>query len=498
MALALVPHIAATPDTLHVWVGVTDAGADAVPTLSWKLDNVAVEPRARRALAPVLTGNLAGTAPVVYTGFFTLTGLTAATSYRVEVSTGTEGVTRDFTTPPARVPEGPQDRLNVLLLSCFHRLEDKTGVAGQVLSGPGAKPHVTLFAGDQVYLDLPTLQEFQDDPAWLAAKFQDDYRNTWIGDSGYARVLSLAPAAFMPDDHEYWNNYPFWTTPVQNSWSPQGRANWKQAAEATYRAFQQAAEPFGTGQTIDIAPLSILMLDTRSQRSQTSRDEAGDLLGQPGMKTLKDWVTRLVDHARDPEPWFGMLVAGQSYFRPAAGTFQGAVADYEFADYPADYKFTIEQIERVTQAGLPIILATGDVHWSRVLQARDGAVPGAPIFEVISSATSLVSSVGADQVKQIWGVIKGLAGAANDWPRHSEPGNPPERFGTRKQYTTEVLERVGGGPAAMRGNQALMLRFQRAGRGGLDVEVACQPLSGRPEFDTAHQWSTVLQLRPPR
>jgi hypothetical protein len=49
----------------------------------------------------------------------------------------------------------------------------------------------------------------------------------------------------------------------------------------------------------------------------------------------------------------------------------------------------------------------------------------------------------------------------------------------------------------MRGNQAFMLRFGRAGS-GLDVDVTCYPLSGDLAFDGAEQWSTTLQLRPPR
>ena len=508
MTLSLVPHAATTPDRLHCWVGITDV--DAAPALAWRLNGAAVAPEATRPLTPVLAGPLAARArTTTFTGFFELRDLQPDTSYMVEVSAGSEHIARRIATLPARVPVEPPARLNVLLLSCFHRLEDKTGVAGAVLSRLGVTPHLTLFAGDQVYLDLPTLADFEDDRAWLADKFQRDYLDNWFGDRrpgrdpqaippGYPQVLSLAPAAFMPDDHEYWNNYPFWTTPAQNSWTAAGRANWKEAAEATYRAFQQTgAVPFGAAQTIDVEPLSILMLDTRSQRSETSRARDQDLLGKPGQDALRDWVTRLVDRARDPQPWFGMLVTGQSFFRPAAGIVQGAVADFEFPNYDADYRFMVEQVERVTQAGLPLILATGDVHWGRVLEAIDPAVPGAPVFEVISSPTSLVSTVGVDQVKRVWGTIKGLFGASDPWPRHDDPGAPPERFGSARQYSTRVRPRAGGGPAAMRGNQAVMLRFIRAG-GGLDVEVACYPLSGRPAFDAAEQWSTELRLRPPR
>jgi hypothetical protein len=502
-----VSHAADVADRLHVWVGVADVAAP--PALRWRLDGAAVAPTALRPLAPVLTGALAARADTtVFTGFFELRGLAPDTVFVLEVTAGTERVERRVATRPAGVPDGPQDRLNVLLISCFHQLEDKTGTAGAVLSRLKVTPHLTLFGGDQVYLDLPTLADFEDDAGWLANKFQNDYLANWFGDRragdpravppGYPQVLALAPGVFVPDDHEYWNNYPFRATVLQNTWTAAGRARWKEAAEALYRAFQEnPALGFGAPRVLDAEPLSILVLDTRSQRALTSLEDAGDLLGARGRAALAAWVDRLVAHAGDERPWFGMLVTGQSFFSPAAGAVKGAIADYEFPDYPADYAFMVAQVERVTAAGLPLILATGDVHWGRLLRAEDPGAPGAPVFEVISSPTSLVSSVGLDEAREVWGAIGGLFGARERWPRHADPARPPERFGSAGQYSPAVLARAGGKPAAMRGNQAVMLRFARAG-GGLDVDVTCYPLSGDVVFDGPEEWTTTLTLRPPR
>lgn len=506
MAVALVAHAADTPDRLHLWVGASDV--NAAPALAWKLDGNAIVPATLRPLTQVLPpGQRADTA--VYTGLFELANLAPGTPITVEVAAGAERVERRFRTLPAQVPDGVGNRFNVLLLSCFHQLEDKTGTAGAVLSQLKVKPDLTIFAGDQVYLDLPTTADFKDDASWLANKFQNDYLVNWFGDRrvgadpsaippGYPKVLGLAPAMFMPDDHEYWNNYPFAATVIQNSWTEAGRDRWKQAAEALYRGFQQTATvPFGVARTLDIPPLSILMLDTRSQRSMDSRAGAGNLLGGPGRAALQAWVERLVQRARDPQPWFGMLVTGQSFFSPKAGAAKGAIADYEYPDYDTDYAFMVQQVERVTRAGLPVMLTTGDVHWGRVLRADDPGAPGAAVFEVISSPTSLVSTVFMDQAKEAWGAIKGLFGKADPWPRHGDPAKPPPRFGSAQQFSTAVTARTTGEPAAMRGNQAFMLRFARSG-GGLDVDVTAFPLSGNPSFDAAEQWTTQLQLRPPR
>ncbi len=510
MALALVSHAADRADRLHLWVGVADVSP--VPALTWTLDGAAVTPTTLRPLAPVLTGALAAAADTtVHTGFYEVRGLTPGRAVTLQVTAGTERVERRVAALPTQVPDALQDRFNVLLLSCFHQLEDKTGTAGAILSRLKVKPHLTLFAGDQVYLDLPTLADFQDDAGWLGNKFQNDYLANWFGDRrssgdpraippGYPEILSLAPSAFMPDDHEYWNNYPFRASVIQNSWTPGGRRRWKEAAEALYGAFQQdAAVPFSAARTFDVEPISILMLDTRSQRSPSSRADPGDLLGAPGRAALTAWVDRLIGSATGARPWFGMLVTGQSFFSPAAGAFKGAIADYEYPDYEADDRFMVAQLERLARAGLPVLLATGDVHWGRVLRADDPGAPGATVFEVISSPTSLVSSVIVDQAKDVWGAIKDLVrlGSRDPWPRHGDPARPPERFGSLGQYSTAVAQRVGGKPAAMRGNQAFMLRFGRAA-GGLDIEVTCYPLSGNLAFDGAEQWSTTLQLRPPR
>src|SRR5690606_33910819 len=116
-------------------------------------------------------------------------------------------------------------------------------------------------------------------------------------------------------------------------------------------------------------------------------------------------------------------------FAEAAGELRGNLADFEFPDYPEDYRFLIEQIERISHAGLPVLCLTGDVHWGRIVRAA-GPFGTAPIFEVISSPTSLVESVGADQVALAIDGIRSLFGQSRPWPRHHDAKPPPPRFGT--------------------------------------------------------------------
>jgi len=508
MTLALVPHLPppSKAHKLHLWVGVLSPAA--APVLSWKVNDAAATPRTLRPLVPVLTGGFAGAGnPRVFTGFYEFCGLAPDADYRIELTAGAERIVRSVRTLPEGVPFGPQDRLNVLLLSCFHRLEDKTGLAGKVLSQLRVRPDMTLFMGDQVYLDLPTLKNFSEKKAWLGNKFQDDYLDNWFGGrlaspdvrrapAGFPEILALAPAAFLPDDHEYWNNYPYSSSFIQNTWKEAGRQDWKEAAELTYRGFQQTgAVPFGDPRIIDIKPLSIFLLDTRSQRHPSSRKNPGDLLGKKGRKALAAWAKTLVASAAAATPIYGMLVTGQSLFRSAVGAARGQIADFEFPDYENDYRFMVGELDRVARAGLPVICATGDVHWGRILRANDTGGQTAPVFEVISSPTSLVSTVGADEASRVWDAVRGLFGSRNAWPRHSDPEQPPPRFGNVGQYATEVMSVSGGKRASMRGNHAIMLRFSRAGR-GLDVEATCYPLHKDDAINSAEQWSARLALRP--
>ena len=504
MIFALVPHAPPDATKLHIWLGVADA--NAAPPLAWTLNGAASTPNAIRPLTPVLTGKCAAGNPTVYSGFFEFANLQPDSVYQVQVSAGVEQIVRTVKTLPESVPVGPQDRFNVLLMSCFHFDQDRTGLAGKVLTQLNVRPDLSLFMGDQVYLDLPTLRNFKSSHAWLGNKFQNDYLDNWFGDrsgerppsavpQGFPQLLAVAPGVFAPDDHEYWNNYPYESVYMQNTWRSAGQDQWRQAAEQTYAGFQQTgALQFGAHRLVNVDPLSILVLDTRSQRHRTSRKNDGDLIGAAGRAALTAWATNLVASAASPAPKYGMFVTGQSLFRSAVGQVKGKLADFEFADYEKDYWFMVGELERVMAAGLPVLCITGDVHWGRMLFADDPSGKNAPLFEVISSPLSLVATVGQDQARGVWNAIKNVFGGRDPWPRHSDAEEAPPRFGSAGQYVTKLATRADKKHAVMRGNHAAMLRFARAGT-GLDVEAVYYPLHADDAVSRTEQWSTKFELR---
>lgn len=474
MKISLVPR-AAPSDCVRIWIGIL---APRAPALTWFLDGNPVA-AARivplRPLASAIPAELLGALPADnFIGVFEISGLNPGTVYMVSVKASIPDATASAelrtSTLPSSVPSLLDDTFNVLLVSCFYRAEDKTGQAG-VLAGQlngAARPDLTLLLGDQVYLDLPTLANFPDSAAALAHKFEGDYRANWQGEAGYSQLLRLAPTVSVPDDHEYWNNFPHGSPFIQNSWTQSGRDNWTEAAAALYKAFQFSCEPeayhhggpaeLGDATVIDVEPLSFFMADGRSKRDP---DRAAVLTAR-GKEQLEHWVSDSIQKRR-----IGIFITGQSLLDSAAGGLKGAVAGYQLSNY-GDFSDITHALARFAEAGLPITMITGDVHWGRVAAARDARTGRESIFEIISSPTSLVSTVGKDQLIALQGAIKGQTDA---WPRHSSPRPVPEFLWFGDFGARFICSRV----HEQRGNHFVLLSFTRSGA-GVRLRTAYYPI----------------------
>ena len=200
----IVLHPQACPsDRIRVWVGAFQA--TSAPVLTWLLDGAPAEPDALREIASVRGEDLlpagvpAEQIARAFTGVYEFTGFLPDSLHTVAVEAGDAGAAVEVRTLPAAVPTELDRTFNVLLVSCFHAAEDRGGLAGRIVAHlkASSKPHLTLLAGDQVYLDLPTLSDFPDDEVELAEKFERDYINNWRGPAGYAQVLVAAPSDAM-------------------------------------------------------------------------------------------------------------------------------------------------------------------------------------------------------------------------------------------------------------------------------------------------------------
>ena len=477
MDIVLYPRVA-PKDCLRVWVGVFNVTSP--PALTWFLDDAAAAPAALRELASVRPDEMLppGAAPEdtprAFTGVYEFSGLTPDTLYRILVQAGNETRTLEVQTIPDAVTSQLDRSFNVLLVSCFHQAEDRGGLASTIVSQLKATslPHMTLLAGDQVYLDLPTLKDFPDDIAGLAKKFESDYTLNWRGPLGYTGVLSAAPSVSIPDDHEYWNNYPHLSPFIQNSFKEASRERWRRAAQAVYQGFQLAyPSKLGEPVILEVAPLSFFVADTRSNKDFDRRFTMTDEAHQQ----LEDWVSQVIEKRQ-----FGAFVSGQSLFSEAAGELGGGIGDFELPNY-GDYNRIMASLQRLSDAGRPVLCLTGDVHWGRVVTSRDVQTGRIAFSEIISSPASLVTTVGQDQAKKVGAFIGGLFGSKTPWPRHSDPGDPPTFLASDVFAGRFPCSKVYG----QRGNHVVLLMFRQNG-GGLELRIKYWPITldknvGKPE-----------------
>jgi len=457
-----------TPDRaagnrLQIWIGLFDV--TAAPPLQWLVNGTPAAPTSIAPLGAVRDARLvAADVPRAFSGIYEFAGLQPDTSYTFTADVGGERVSVAARTLPNELPAGLNNALHVLLVSCYYQPEDRSELVSAVirrLSGSVA-PQLTLLMGDQVYLDLPTLTDFEDDAAWLAGWFEGYYTRNWRGPGGLTAILSSAPCISIPDDHEYWNNAPHFSPIVGNTKSVAGRERWRTAAEMLYRGFQLAA-PLGVGDPfiLDIPPLSFFLADSRSRRNE----DRGQTMTPQVIQALQAWCDRMAQ-----ERLFGVFVAGQSLYDTPVGTLKGSVADYSLANY-ADYPDMIRALMSVPDRGLPLLCLTGDVHWGRVTQCVDVSLARNVLYEVISSPSALVSSVGIDQWKKVGGFLGGLFGKRDPWPRHSNPEKTPDFLATDvldKRYRSDDLY-------GQTGDHVVLLSFTRAGI-GVDVRVTYYPI----------------------
>lgn len=456
--LTLRPQIAPS-DRVRVWLGIFEI--TEVPVLRWTVNGQAAHPTELRTLESARSGDWVGDGtPRAFTGVYEFDGLAPDQRVTIECRAGRESARLTVKALPAEVPRRLDEAFHLMLVSCFHVDEDRTGLAGaRVQRIPGVS-HVdaTLFLGDQVYLDLPTLANYRDDEAWMAARFERYYRKNLSGTEGFNRILQLAPGVCSPDDHEYWNNFPHRSPIIQNSWTSGGRQRWKRVASRLFEAFQQAGgSPPGAATIFDVDPLSVFVADTRTDRDE----DLGFVMPPQARQTLADWVERVNDEDR-----FGVFVSGQSMLGEPVGGVRGRVADWELANY-GDYEEIVAILSRLRNDAM---LITGDVHWGRVVRCR---AADHTIYEVISSPTSLVTTVGSDTVSRVGGWFRGLFSRDPiHWPRHSDPDEPPRLFAQDAlrpmRYETEVLHR-------QKGNHVVVLSFRHAGD-RLEVRPTYMPI----------------------
>ena len=305
--------------------------------------------------------------PTLFRRVVEIGGLPADTLVRVEM--GGEACTV-LTPPPA------DGELRFLIGSCFYLPDDR----GQLATAYAKlrdqdRPHVRLHGGDQLYLDAGPLP---DAPTPLARTI-GRYRDYWLHPV-HAQYLRGGITLFAPDDHDYWNDYPYSMPHLSRSWGSQWQAH-AAAAKLAYLAYQALGNPEGKNWfTLDLGVVSLFVMDTRSQRGTESRNPPPQLFDTAQRMGLLQWSATL------QKP--GVLLSAMPLFQKAAGKFLFYTTDHNLLSWERDAR---EIWRAVENAPFGVVVLAGDIHRGVVSEWQTGP-PGAvrQHYEVVSSPLRLL------------------------------------------------------------------------------------------------------------
>ena len=308
---------------------------------------------------------------------------------QIRIDAGGESFEFASTSLPKEVPMLLDGSFNILLSSCYSQPEDIDGLLGTIVSQIKLQPHLTVLAGDQVYLDLPLTQRVPDQNPDRARLLANKYYLNWLSGAlrvpGLQSVLERAPVVCIPDDHEFWNNYPFAQKQLPDTWSQPSRDLLGDTARAFYEDYQMGGAPGGSGGAtrLDVDPLKMLFVDMRCERDSTFTS----LMGPKAVDAMNKWEKDLVDTHAAGRPAVGLLASGQALFiDPPESDWRKKTFDAEMPNYK-QFDALQATLGRLADNGIPVAYLTGDVHWGRVASGEDLQTQ-TRLYEVIASSVA--------------------------------------------------------------------------------------------------------------
>lgn len=450
------------PDELLVWVGIV--GAYPAPSVTFEISGLSVVaellPPGFEPLGDEVCD--ARGKPLNHRALFRLQWPATSDRFGITVRIPGTMIKTSLTSrrPPASLPAKTMASFNLLLSSCYYQLNDKSRALADVIKAIKPVPDFTYLAGDQVYLDLPSLQNLPGNKKRLAQTLGKKYYTNWfstsLGQPGLADVLSHGPVFCVPDDHEFWNNFPLTQAQLGNTHSEQDRANWQEIAQRLYERYQMSpAQACGFFRQ-DIEPLSMLFLDGR-----TRRDAGGEqMFNDATHVAIEKWMQDLIARKKNNQPAVGLLSSGQALLIEEPGRWARKLADMEMPNYK-DFPRLTGALAKLFDYEIPVIYITGDVHWGRIVEGTN--YKGKKLFyEVIASPSRLIDTAISDQKNDIKNAWHTLLGDAKPFPKH--PDAPCDLAGIRMGNLNLSTKHQ------QQGDHVALLRFH-AIAGGLEFSV---------------------------
>ncbi|WP_428036636.1 hypothetical protein [Amphritea sp.] len=273
--------------------------------------------------------------------------------------------TAQFDTLPAQLPTTGQKPFTVGFGSCFYNHRDGGQAAGSYKAlydrgDASVKPDITFLTGDQVYLDIG-FDSLSFVSSEIRQRVADDYALHW---QALGSILNRGATWMLPDDHEYWNDYPFHDSLIPTLLAlkiSKVRETWTKAAIDGVQRVQQSPQLdfFELG-----AELSFCLADLRSYRS----DDA--FLPSADFNRLTDWARSLTCP--------GVLVIPQPLIVEENKTERNLLS------FKTQYQ---QLIAALGESGHDIVLLSGDVHFGRIATVSLGP-KGGRLVEIIASPLS--------------------------------------------------------------------------------------------------------------
>jgi len=475
------------PDELLIWVGVL--GVATPPAVVFEISAQPVSPIAQAAKFEPLGDEVCDSygRTLNHRAIFNLPWPATSERFTVTVIAGNQRVTLTSKRPLQVLPSKNADSFNLLLSSCYYQPNDKSHALASIIKSIKPAPDFTLLAGDQVYLDLPSLQNLPNDKACLAQAFGKKYQVNWFSaplkQPGLADVLSHGPVLCIPDDHEYWNNFPYKQAQLTNTHWEKDRNNWRELATRLYERYQMSPAQSAGFFRQDIEPLSMLFLDGRTYRD----DDGKHMFNPQTCNGIEQWKNDLLARKKNQQPAVGLLSSGQALLIEKPGQWDRRVADMEMVNYK-DFSLLNDSLAELFAAEIPVMFITGDVHWGRIVEGKNQR--GKILFyEVIASPSRLIDTIISDQKNQFKDKVRGLFGDSKPFCTHPDA---PEDLDEIKMANLrlDIKHR-------QQGDHVALLRFH-AIPGGLEfsVDYVCTDPNDkkRREHSSSHGPYKLLSL----
>ena len=270
-----------------------------------------------------------------------------------------------FDTLPTRVPVRGEKPFVIGLGSCFYRNRDGGHAASAYKAlyerGPEAvRPDVTFLVGDQVYLDIG-FDSLSLIPSEIRQRIADDYAENW---RALGSFLNRGATWMLPDDHEFWNDYPFHDSALPTLLAlkiDRVRRAWTKASKDAVANIQRSrkVEIFSLGDE-----LSFCLADLRTHRTASGFTSATSL------KEITEWAQNLTCP--------GVLAVPQPLM------VEKNDLERNLLSWPKQYR---KLVQALASSGHDIVLLSGDVHFGRIATAPLGH-KGGRLIEVIASPLS--------------------------------------------------------------------------------------------------------------